>query len=96
MSNDARPASQDAHRRLEEAYRSEKPRFLARLRTAGQTLEEAEDLVHDVYAETLERLPLIAEIRNLPAWLYYIFFAAVEIPCTILIVWFAIRWRPYP
>ena len=25
--------------------------------------------------------------------LYYIFFAAMEIPCTILIVWFAWRWR---
>ena len=63
----------DAHRRLEQAYRSEKPRFLARLRAAGRTLEEAEDIVHDVYAETMERLHLVADIRNLPAWINSLF-----------------------
>ncbi len=57
------------HRRIEETYTREKPRLLARLRAAGRTLEEAEDLVHDVYAEVMERLPLVAEIRNLPAWI---------------------------
>ena len=35
--------------------------------------EEAEDLVFDVYAETLERLPLVAGIRNLPAWINSLF-----------------------
>ena len=59
----------DARRGLEQAYRSEKPRFLARLRAAGRTLEEAEDLIHDVYAETMERLHLVAGIANLPAWI---------------------------
>ena len=59
----------DAHQLLEQAYKSEKPRFLARLRAAGRTLEEAEDLIHDVYAETMERLHLVADIRNLPAWI---------------------------
>ena len=59
----------DSHERLEKAYRSEKPRFLARLRAAGRSLEEAEDIVHDVYAETMERLHLVADIHNLPAWL---------------------------
>jgi RNA polymerase sigma factor (sigma-70 family) len=63
----------DAHRRLEAAYKSEKPRFLARLRAAGRTLEEAEDLVHDVYAETMEHLPLVSEIHNLPAWINALF-----------------------
>jgi RNA polymerase sigma factor (sigma-70 family) len=63
----------ESHRRLEAAYRSEKARFLARLRAAGRTLEEAEDLVHDVYAETMERLPLVSEIRNLPAWINSLF-----------------------
>ena len=58
-----------AQRRLTSAYASEKPRLLARLRAAGRTLEEAEDLVQEVYAETWERLPLIAGIRNLPAWI---------------------------
>ena len=63
----------DSHRRLEEAYRSEKRRFLARVRAAGRSLEEAEDFVHDVYAETMERLHLMANIHNLPAWINTLF-----------------------
>lgn len=64
---------EDAHSRIEKAYKSEKPRLLARLRAAGRTLEEAEDLVHDVYAETIEHLPIISTIRNLPAWINSLF-----------------------
>jgi RNA polymerase sigma factor (sigma-70 family) len=63
----------DAQLRLAAAYRSEKPRFIARLRAAGRSLEEAEDLVHDVYAETMERINLISGIVNLPAWLNSLF-----------------------
>jgi len=63
----------DAGSRLEQAYQSEKPRLLARVRAAGRSLEEAEDLVHDVYAETLARLPLVDGIRNLPAWIHSLF-----------------------
>lgn len=63
----------DAHERLAKAYRSEKPRLLSRMRSAGRTLEEAEDLVHDVYAETLANLPLLPAIRNLPAWINSLF-----------------------
>ena len=59
----------DSTKRLAAAYRSERPRLLARLRAAGRTWQEAEDLVHDVYAEVLERLPLVPQISNLPAWL---------------------------
>jgi RNA polymerase sigma factor (sigma-70 family) len=61
--------SSDPHDRLEKAYKSEKSRFLARLRAAGRTLEEAEDILHDVYAETVERLHLLNGIDNLAAWL---------------------------
>jgi RNA polymerase sigma factor (sigma-70 family) len=63
----------ESHRRLETAYHSEKPRFVARLRAAGKSLEEAEDMVHDVYAETMERLHLIPGIHNLPAWINSLF-----------------------
>ena len=73
MSEDREVDNRDSHRRLERAYESEKPRLLARLRSAGRTLEEAEDLVHDVYAETMERLPVVAGIRNLPAWINSLF-----------------------
>jgi RNA polymerase sigma factor (sigma-70 family) len=59
----------DERKRLAEAYEKEKPRFLARLRAAGRTLEEAEDLIHDAYAETMERLRLVPDIRNLSAWI---------------------------
>ncbi|MBN1798666.1 MAG: sigma-70 family RNA polymerase sigma factor [Spirochaetales bacterium] len=67
------PENIDARRRLVKAYKSEKPRLLARLRAVGRSLEEAEDLVHDVYAETMERLPLLSGIRNLPAWINSLF-----------------------
>jgi DNA-directed RNA polymerase specialized sigma24 family protein len=73
MNQDPLPKDSEDHRRLEKAYKSEKPRLMARLRAAGRTLEEAEDLVHDVYAETVERLPRLPGIRNLSAWINTLF-----------------------
>jgi RNA polymerase sigma factor (sigma-70 family) len=73
MKQDQPAENRDANGRLEQAYKSEKPRLLARLRATGRTLEEAEDLVHDVYAETLAHLPLLPDIRNLPAWINALF-----------------------
>lgn len=64
---------QETQNRFEAAYESEKPKFLNRLRAAGRSLEEAEDMVHDLYAETMERLPILDEIRNFPAWLNSLF-----------------------
>ncbi len=58
-----------ARRRLEQTYTEERSRFVARVRRAGRTLEEAEDLVHDVYAETVARISVIPSVRNLSAWL---------------------------
>ena len=58
---------------LRKAYEKEKPMLLSRLRAAGRSLEEAEDLVHDVFAETLERLPVLSEVRNLPGWINSLF-----------------------
>ena len=55
--------------RISDTYRREKPRLMARLRKAGRTLEEAEDILHDIYADTVEYLSLTAGIVNLPAWL---------------------------
>ena len=73
MKHDRPAENTDAHGRIEQTYKSEKPRLLARVRAAGRSLEEAEDLVHDVYAETLARLPLVADIRNLSAWINSLF-----------------------
>jgi RNA polymerase sigma factor (sigma-70 family) len=69
MERSATAASQDSLERIEEAYREEKPRFIARLRKAGRSLQEAEDILHDAYAELLESLPAVPDIRNLPAWI---------------------------
>jgi RNA polymerase sigma factor (sigma-70 family) len=69
MNNDRSLENEKSLDRLEQAYRSEKPRFVARLLAAGKSLEEAEDIVHDVYAETMERLSLVSGIVNLPAWI---------------------------
>ena len=73
LKHDQPPENSDSNERLAEVYESEKPRLLARLRAAGRSLEKAEDLVHDVYTETMERLPLVAGIRNLPAWINSLF-----------------------
>ncbi len=70
--NSGQPLTEE-RRRLEGAYSSERGVFLSRLRAAGRSLEEAEDIVHDVYAEVMERLPLIAGIGNLPAWINSLF-----------------------
>jgi RNA polymerase sigma factor (sigma-70 family) len=70
---DPQPATTNERSRVDGAYRSEKPRLVARVLAAGRSLEEAEDLVHDVYAETMERLPLVSGIRNLPAWINALF-----------------------
>ena len=55
--------------RLSKAYETEKPRLTVRIRAAGKTWEETEDLIHDVYAETWGKLDRLANIINLPAWL---------------------------
>lgn len=61
--------SRNSHDRLKEAYEMEKPRLMARMRAAGKSMEDAEDLVHDVYTETWGRLDQLASIMNLPAWI---------------------------
>ncbi len=69
MNQKDRLYSQDSHKRLSRAYESEKPRLMARMKAAGKSLEEAEDLIHDVYTETWGRLDRLVNIINLPAWL---------------------------
>ena len=44
--------------------------MMARMRSAGRSLEEAEDLLHDVYVDTMESLSMLDGIRNLSAWIY--------------------------
>ncbi|MBI9106825.1 MAG: sigma-70 family RNA polymerase sigma factor [Spirochaetales bacterium] len=73
MKDDLKLKNSESIRRIEKAYQSDKKRFQARMRAAGRSLEEAEDMVHDLYAETLECLPLVTGIRNLSAWMNSLF-----------------------
>jgi RNA polymerase sigma factor (sigma-70 family) len=66
---DGNESAEQARRTLERTYRRERPRFVARLRAAGRTLEEAEDIVQDVYAESVEKLWLLPRIANPAAWI---------------------------
>ncbi len=69
MNKEERLCSQDSEKRLSRAYETEKPKLMARIRSAGKSLEETEDLIHDVYTETWGRLDRLVNIINLPAWL---------------------------
>lgn len=69
MNKEERLYSQDSQKRLSRAYETEKPKLMARIRSAGKSLEETEDLIHDVYTETWGKLDRLANIINLPAWL---------------------------
>ena len=60
---------QNSRKQLSRAYLSEKTALKARIRKAGKTWEETEDLIHNVYTETRDRLHSMAQIINLPAWL---------------------------
>ncbi len=69
MNKEERLYSHDPQKRLSRAYETEKPKLMARIRSAGKSLEETEDLIHDVYTETWGRLDRLVNIINLPAWL---------------------------
>ena len=56
--------------RLEESYRKDRSSFFARIRAAGRTLEEAEDILQDLYTEAVYKIPLLPEIKNLTGWLH--------------------------
>lgn len=69
MDRTADAGERESLARVETAYRQEKPRLIARLRRAGRTIQEAEDLLHDSYAQIMERISIVPDIRNLPAWI---------------------------
>jgi len=73
MRNENSDSEKQVMEDLATVYRNEKPRLMARMRAAGRSLEEAEDLLHDIYAETMQHVPWLHQIRNLPAWLNSLF-----------------------
>jgi RNA polymerase sigma factor (sigma-70 family) len=73
MEDEAKQSGGESRKRLEAAYASEKPLLVARLRAKGRSLEEAEDFVHDLYAEVMGRIGLVGRIVNLPAWINSLF-----------------------
>jgi RNA polymerase sigma factor (sigma-70 family) len=69
MSDETCDQRADSNRRLAEAYTGGRSRFMRRLRAAGRSIEEAEDILSDVYVQIIERLHVVPSIRNLPAWI---------------------------
>ena len=69
MNKEERLYNQNRQERLSSAYETEKPKLMARVRAAGKSLEDTEDLIHDVYTETWGRLDRLVNIINMPAWL---------------------------
>ncbi|MDA3811166.1 MAG: RNA polymerase sigma factor [Spirochaetaceae bacterium] len=69
MNQKKRLFSYESQEKLTRAYETEKPRLMARVRAAGKSLEETEDIIHDIYTETWGRLDRLVNIINLPAWL---------------------------
>jgi RNA polymerase sigma factor (sigma-70 family) len=69
MERDEAAEQRNTRSTLERTYRDEKPKFMKRLRAAGRTFEEAEDLLHDVYAESVEKLSVLSRVSNVGGWL---------------------------
>lgn len=59
----------DPLRHLEETWKKEHPKLLSRARRGGRSLEDAQDLVGDVFAETLSKLGALGTIVNPAAWI---------------------------
>ena len=53
-----------------EAYRKERGRLLAYIRSRVENLEDAEDILHDVFYHTLQGISVTQPIENLIGWLY--------------------------
>ena len=73
MNDDLKTKNKESLRRLESSYSKQKAGFTARLRAAGRSLEEAEDIIHDLYEEMVRYMPVIGSIRNLSAWMNTMF-----------------------
>lgn len=69
MEQNKKENSRKTRYQVETAYYSERKQLTTRLRSMGRSLEDAEDMVHDLYAELLERIPFYSEIKNISAWL---------------------------
>ncbi|MGL1893093.1 MAG: RNA polymerase sigma factor [Spirochaetaceae bacterium] len=61
------------NRELQDTYNSEKKRLEGKVLRLGRTLEEAEDFVHDIFTEIMDRFPIVSEIKNLPALVNWLF-----------------------
>jgi RNA polymerase sigma factor (sigma-70 family) len=57
-------------RELERTYRSSGPRLLGWIRSKIGSAEEAEDILHEVFASALASFSLTEPIENLVAWLF--------------------------
>ena len=58
--------------RLESVYRNERKALLGFIRSRTGTLEEAEDLLHDVFFQAIRSASATEPIENVMGWLYTI------------------------
>lgn len=56
--------------RLDENFRDHQSRLLGYVRSKMRSLQDAEDLVQDVYLQALHNLNVLDAVDNLAAWLY--------------------------
>jgi RNA polymerase sigma factor (sigma-70 family) len=57
-------------KQIEMSYRNNRKGFLARAKKATRNILDAEDLVHEAFANALSNLNVIEKVENLSAWLY--------------------------
>lgn len=73
-------------RELERTYRQSGPRLLGYIRSRVGSLEEAEDILHEVFAGALRSFSITEPIENLLAWL----FRAAQ---NRIVDWYRRKWR---
>jgi RNA polymerase sigma factor (sigma-70 family) len=56
--------------RVEKSFKAEHPGLFAFIRSRIRSLEEAEDLLQDVYFQALRSLNVLEAVDNLTGWLY--------------------------
>lgn len=64
------PSSQSADRQIEQVVRKEKKRLLNFIRRRTPTLEDAEDILQDVFYELVESYRLMKPVEQLASWMF--------------------------
>jgi RNA polymerase sigma factor (sigma-70 family) len=63
-------AERDRRKMIEDVYRENGTRFLARAKKSARNPADAEDALQDVFLRLLEHADVIDTVLNLPAWIF--------------------------